>query len=233
MSDVDGTLTADESLEISTIHMIQKLEQSRISVGLVSGRTLPRLEKIALPLKITGPVIAENGGVAKYNLSDGLLDLGYSREPVVNMITKLHRLFPGCVVELPDNEDRLIDLSFSLEGINVKEIIPYLENVQMLDSGYMLHLLPAGITKGNTLKRMIGKPFHGHLLSDDEVMVFGDSSTDLSLFEIYKLSVLIRNPLLLSKEIERLSRYVSYHSEMANGDGFNEVCSYILSLRSC
>lgn len=232
MSDVDGTLTIDESPEPSTTRMLQTLEQSGISVGLVSGRTLPRLEKIALPLGITGPIIAENGGVAKLNLNDGLIDLGYSRDPVANVFTKLRRLFPGHFVELPDNNDRTIDLSFSSEGINAAEIEPYLGGVQMLDSGYMLHLLPAGVTKGNTLKRLLRKPLHRHLLSNDEVIVFGDSSTDLSLFELFKLSVLIRNPKLPPGEFERLSTFASYHSETTNGDGFNEVCSYILSLRS-
>jgi len=233
MSDVDGTLTIDESLGLSTIQVIQRLEQCGISVGLVSGRTLPRLEAVALPLGITGPIIAENGGVAKLSINDHLLDLGYSRSEVLNVFDRLRHLFPGCICELPDNKDRLIDFSFSVEGIEVKDIIPYLEGVQVLDSGYMLHLLPAGISKGNTLKMLLVQLPYNHVFYDNEVVVFGDSSTDLSLFELFKLSVLVPNPRLPRKEIDQLSGVAAFHSELINGDGFNEVCSHILSLRSC
>jgi phosphoglycolate phosphatase len=227
MADVDGTLTAWETIGSPVSEVISRLERRGISFGLVSGRTLPRLDPLALELGIKGPIIAENGGLAKLNVNQNLIDLGYSRQPALAAFSWLKELFPGSIRELPDNRDRQIDISFSADGIQPEEIRKYLKDVQVLDSGYMLHLLPDGISKGSTLKRLLTEFMKRHI-SPDEVMVFGDSATDVSLFTEFPNSVLIINPSLSDQNRKNMLQMAAFHSERTFGDGFLEVAEHVL-----
>ncbi len=230
MSDVDGTLTTDESIGAPVVEVVHQLEGQGIKVGLVSGRPLKRLEMHALAMGISGPIIAENGGVAQLSLKNGLLNLGYSREPALRAFEKLRGFFPGYITELLDNKDRLVDVTFSAPGINRIEMMKHLSDVQFLDSGYMFHILPAGITKGNTLKVLLTYPPYKQI-SQNEIIVFGDSATDMSLFTQFPNSVLVLNPLLSEQQRSDLHVVTRYHTEHFCGDGFVEVCRHILNLR--
>ncbi len=81
MTDVDGTLTADgTSFSPVLKECVARLRSAGIMVGLVSGRDLPRLESIVNWIEVNGPLIAENGGVARLSPEAANLDLGYSRK---------------------------------------------------------------------------------------------------------------------------------------------------------
>ena len=89
MTDVDGTLTAEGTSVGSVVwDTVSRLHEQGIIVGLVSGRTLPELESLALDLGLSGPIIAENGGVAKLKANAELVNLGYSREPALKALEK-------------------------------------------------------------------------------------------------------------------------------------------------
>jgi hydroxymethylpyrimidine pyrophosphatase-like HAD family hydrolase len=229
MSDVDGTLTANESLSSSVIGIVHQLEQNGINVGLVSGRPLKRLEIHAQAMGISGPIIAENGGIARLSLKDGLLDLSYTRKPALEAFEMLERVFPGNITVLPDNTDRMVDVTFSAKEINTAQLMKYLTDVQLLDSGYMLHLLPLGISKGNTLKRLLTYPTYQHI-SQDAVMVFGDSATDMSLFTQFYNSVLVLNPLVAEEQRNELLKVTRFQSDHFCGYGFIEVCGHLLKV---
>jgi len=120
MTDVDGTITTGEdSISSVVFRVIRHLEEQDIIVGLVSGRTLPELESLAHDLGITGPIIAENGGVAKLKVNGGLVDLGYSRQPALKALEKLKALYPNAIKEREDNRDRLIDVVIWSQGVEV------------------------------------------------------------------------------------------------------------------
>ena len=92
MTDVDGTITTGgDSIGSAVFQVIRRLEEQGIIVGLVSGRTIPRLELLAHVLDITGPIIAENGGVAEIEVNGRLVDLGYSRQPALEALAILVR----------------------------------------------------------------------------------------------------------------------------------------------
>lgn len=233
MTDVDGTITAaDDSLALITKRTIRRLEKQGMVVGLVSGQTLPRLEHLARDLEIGGPIIAENGGVAKLKLSDKLVDLGYSRYPAIKVLEKLKRLFPHAIEGTEDDRDRLVDMGIKTHGVETAELRRHLEDtdVDLLDSGYMLHLLPKWISKGGTLMRLLGKIGDG-TLSPEEVIVFGDSLTDSSLFRLFPHSVLITNPRLPAQETQALAEMAGYVSDLPFGDGFTQVALHILASR--
>lgn len=231
MTDVDGTLTAgDGSIDPSVPGAVRRLEEAGIAVGLVSGRTLARLDALADRLVASGPIIAENGGAARTAPGSDLVDLGYSRQPSLDALELLKSLYAGRIRERADNAVRLIDVVFWADGVTTDELREHTGDVQVLDSGYILHLMPPSISKGATLLHILGDIGDGGL-SPEDVMVFGDSATDLSLFEIFANSVLIPNPVLDHELTVAVEKAASYTSESPAGTGFSEVAGYIADFR--
>ncbi len=232
MTDVDGTLlTSGEYVSPEVVEAISRLREQGIIVGLVSGRTIPRLENLTSFAGTDGPIIAENGGSARLKAGGKLVDLGYSRQPALEAMKKLKKLFPGTLQEKEDNNDRLVDVAFRTSGIAADELRKHLENIQLLDSSYMLHLLQEGASKGRTLMSLLGR-IEGGDLSPEKVMVFGDSLTDISLFELFPHSVMVINPRLPAEQVEPVRELAEYISSLACGDGFIEVANHIVGLRA-
>lgn len=231
VADVDGTLTTlDNSISDAAVAAIQGLEGAGVMVGLASGRAMSRLQSLAERAGISGPVIAENGGIARLTMDGQLVDLGYSRQPAREAFRKLQSLYPGAIEETADDQFRLVDFGIRSRGVGPEELRGHLDGVQLLDSGYMLHLLQEGVSKGRTLTRLLEK-LGGGAVSPDDVMVFGDSTTDLSMFELFPHSVLIHNPRLSAEQRERMKGAAEYLSEMPMGDGFAEVARHIVAQR--
>ncbi len=197
-------------------------------MGLVSGRTIQRLESLAYTLGIGGPLIAENGGVAKLTPDAEFVDLGYSRQSAIKALEKLKAQFPNSIREREDNKDRLIDIVFWPQDIESEELVRHLGDAQLLDSGYILHLMQKGISKGRTLMRLLAHIGDG-ILSPTEVLVVGDSTTDLSLFELFPHSVLIPNPGLPIAQRIKLGKAAKYVSDRSFGEGFAEVAFHMLN----
>ena len=232
MTDVDGTIiTGGDTISPVVLHVVRRLEEQGVMVGLVSGRTLPRLESLANNLGITGPIIAENGGVAKLKVNGEVVDLGYSRQPALEALEKLKALYPDAIKEREDNRDRLIDVVIWSQGVEVSELRRHLGKTQLLDSGYILHLIQEGISKGRTLTRLLGDIADGSITLAN-VMVFGDSVTDLSLFEIFPHSVFIVNPKLTTEQWEGLKKIARYVNDLPVDEGFVEVVSHIVNIRT-
>ena len=229
MADVDGTLIDSGDISSPIVDLIRRLEQYGITVGLVSGRTLPELERMAASLGISGPVIAENGGLAKLAYNGSLLELDYSRKPAIKALQRLKSLFPGAIEEREDNKDRRIDMVFWSHGLATPELEKHTQEVQLLDSGYIRHVMQKGISKGKTLRRVLGEMDNS--MSPSEVLVFGDSTTDISLFESFPHSVLVVNPKLSAADAATLRGITEYVSNLTYGDGFAEVVSHILAIR--
>ena len=231
MTDVDGTLlTSIDNVGQEIIEAVSQLKKTGIKVGLVSGRTIPRLESLAALVGTNGPVIAENGGSAKLTAGGELLELGYSRQPALEALEKLKAVYPGNIKEKASNAERLIDVAFEAPGIPVADLKKHLDNIQLLDSGYMLHLLKEGISKGDTLKRVLER-MGEERPAPEEIMVFGDSLTDISLFELFPHSVLVINPGLPEGQAEPVRRQAEYMSSLNCEEGFIEVASHIIKLR--
>jgi len=232
MADVDGTLNDGSDMVLpEVIDAIHELEFNGILMGLASGRSDAMLRKIANLLQIKGPVIAENGAVARLSPNSDLLDLGYSRKPAIEALTKLKDLYPGQVKERWDNSQRMIDIVFQIDNVSIGELEALLPDVQVLDSKYIMHLMQKGISKGATLLKLLSLLPDGNL-NKEQVLVFGDSSTDLSLFEIFPYSILVRNPLIPIEEGHVLEERARFISNLEQGRGFAEVIQHILSLIS-
>ena len=232
MTDVDGTLTsANDIISPRVFETVLRLEESGIIVGLVSGRTLPGLESLAHRLNISGPIIAENGAIAMLKVDGELMELGYSRKPSMKALEKLKLLYPGSIRGREDNAERLVDVVFYSDNVPREALIQHLEDVQIVDSGYIMHLMPAGISKGATLLELLGSVGRDGV-APEEVMVFGDSATDLSLFELFPNSVLIPNPRLAPELTDDVQRAAAYIAGIPYGEGFVQVARYIADIRA-
>lgn len=230
MTDVDGTLLATgNTLETEVGEALCLLQRAGITIGLVSGRTLSRLETMSREFDLKGPIIAENGGIAKISPEDKLLEMGFSRQPAIDALRTLKELYPGAIHEREDNPERFIDMVFRADGISLEEMRKVIKPTQLLDSGYILHLMQEGISKGDTLVRVLDE-MKEEGFSRDEVMVFGDSVTDLSLFELFLNSVLIINPGLPEGQARIMEENAAYMSERQYGEGFTETALHIVSL---
>jgi len=233
MTDVDGTLLEEGEVAIpSAARAIRQIEGLGITVGLVSGRHMGKLESMAIDLNINGPIIAENGGLAKLHIDTDLFPLGYSRKPALKAFDNLKRLFPDTIRGREDNSNRLIDVVFFSDVLSTEELRKHTDgDVQLLDSGYIRHLMQKGITKGKTLMRLISDSRFNDI-DPEEVMVIGDSPTDISLFELFPNSVLVQNPNLPHDQIQTLKTICRYRSDLTFGEGFAEVANHIINLRT-
>jgi hydroxymethylpyrimidine pyrophosphatase-like HAD family hydrolase len=228
MTDVDGTLLArGNTLSTEVAEALHALQQVGIVIGLVSGRTLSLLEVMAQELNLTGPIIAENGAIAKVSPQSEMMELGYSRQPAIDALNTLKELYPGSIREREDNSERFIDIVIWADGISIEEIRDRIKPTQLLDSGYILHLMQEGIDKGRTLVKVLDEMKE---YSRNEVMVFGDSVTDQSLFELFPNNVLIVNPGLPEGQAEIIEKKAAYVSEKQYGEGFTEVALHIVNL---
>ena len=231
MTDVDGTITDILGyVEKIAQSALRDLIDSGITVGFVSGRTLPRLDPVALDIGINGPIIGENGGIAKLRTTGVLLNLGYSREPALKDLERLKKHFPNAITQTEDDADRKVDVGFKVQGIVPDELKKHLKDSELLDSGYMLHMLQKGVSKGGTLKRILPS-IGGGKLSPEQVLVIGDSLTDISLFRVFPHSVFIRNDRISSADRVAMEDAAEYVSGLEFGAGFAMVARHILKLR--
>jgi hydroxymethylpyrimidine pyrophosphatase-like HAD family hydrolase len=185
---------------------------------------------LANALKTSGPVIAENGCVAKLTKESSLYDLGYSRQPALKILNQFKAEFKSAIREAPDFKDRLIDVGFFADNIPMEKLTRQLRGVQLLDSGYMLHMIQEGVSKGKSLKRILGLIGDG-TIQPKEVMVFGDSATDVSLFTEFENSVLIINPRLTKQQTDCLRGIPKFKSALPFGEGFVEVADFLIKQR--
>ncbi len=237
MTDIDGTITSGASLKIGEgrfdpriAGVIRRLQEDNIMVGFVSGRNIADLEMYASDLNVTGPIIAENGALAKTRPGGELIDLGFKREVVAAALQKLYTLFPGAIESGEWNKTRTIDLIIMLHGVTGDEVRKHLDDCELLDSGYVFHLTPKGATKGKTLLRVLGRDGIC-CYSPGEVMVLGDAPTDLSLFQCFDIGVHISNPTIPAAQQAVLREAARYTSDVCCDEGFIEVADHILELR--
>lgn len=235
MTDVDGTITSEvkgvsSRFPPEVVTSLRLLEASGITVGLVSGRNMPDLDEYAANFGISGPLIGENGAMARMRRGGVLVDLGVSQKPALEALEKLKKLFPEAIETGDWNKSRAMDLIIKVNGVAPQEIARHLDGCDLLDSGYIFHLVQKGINKGTTLKRLLTEFGEGGL-SSDTVMVFGDAPTDQVLFETFPYGVLIVNPELPMEKRQALYDAARYVSSACCGAGFAEVTRHVLAAR--
>lgn len=216
VTDVDGTLTnADRRLDPRAIDAVHRLESSGIPVVLATGNVLPIALALHRSLGLSGPIVAENGGIL-YRKENGEVRV----ERLANRSIALAAYRALVAAGLPVRRlftDRWRETEVALEPtVPVPEIRRVLRGrsvrVATIGTGYAVHLMEHGAGKLPALRRAL-RPLG---LRPADCVVLGDGDNDVGMLRAAGFGVSFASGSLGAR---RAARYVS---RAAFADGFVE-----------
>jgi phosphoglycolate phosphatase (TIGR01487 family) len=197
-----------------------RLEAVGIPVLLASGNVMPSVRAFALMLGASGPLVAENGGMVAYRGTgwretiDVIADRKVADEAYEHLEQRMPEVRPLLTQRWRESEIA-IEMGPDVEAI--REILKD-HPVRVETSGYSIHIMDERVTKGSGV-------LHALNLIDippEEVLAFGDSENDITMFEAVGLSVAV------SPKEERLTSVADYTTNWTDGDGVFEAVSKVL-----
>ncbi len=192
LTDVDGTITdATRRIDTGAIECIRSLSDDGIEVVLASGNTACFMDALCKMTGTKGTFIAENGGVYRIGYTGTLHitgDQGVCRTALE--IVQAHYRKNGIELELYNPTYRYADLAFA-RTVPVEEVQQILagQPVQVIDTGYAIHLQSEGISKGTALialARDMG-------FSPKDFFAIGDGVNDIQMLQWAGRGVTIAN----------------------------------------
>ncbi len=216
LTDIDGTIT-DPSRRISTrsIEAIRSLTDRGVRVVLASGNTSCFMDALCKTIGTEGTFIAENGGASRIEFAGTLHITGDQRECKKALETLQAYYRPqGRELELYNPTYRFADLAFA-RTVQVEEVKTILRDnpVQVIDTGYAIHLQSPGVNKGTALVALA--PEMG--LSPADFLAVGDSVNDIQMLRTAGTGVAVANAHAETKAV------ADYVTEKEYGDGFVEA----------
>jgi phosphoglycolate phosphatase (TIGR01487 family) len=221
VSDIDGTLTTpDRRLSVAGATAVMRLEAVGIPVLLASGNVMPSVRAFALMLGASGPLVAENGGMVAYRGAgwretiDVIADRKVADEAYAHLEQRMPEVRPLLTQRWRESE---IAIEMGPDVDAIREVLKD-HPVRVETSGYSIHIIDQRVTKGSGV-------LHALDLIDippEEVMAFGDSENDITMFEAVGLSVAV------SPKDERLTSVADYTTKWTDGDGVFEAVSKVL-----
>jgi len=212
VTDVDGTLTdADRRLDPRAVTLVRSLENRGIPVALATGNVLPIALGLYRSLGLSGPIVAENGGILYRQDGSGrdVVERLTDRAVALAAFRKLRaaglpvrRLFT----------DRWRESEVALEpNVSVSAVRRALgkSGVEVESTGYALHLMERGGGKLPGLTRALG--YRG--LSPADAVILGDGDNDVAMLRAAGFGVSFASA---SARARRAARYVT-HGEFAAG----------------
>ncbi len=234
--DIDGTLTEDrntERLSTRAIEAIRKLLQvnKNIEVGLATGNshivamTLARY--IGLDLSRC-PLISENGCILWYKGTRYELCVEY-KEKLDQARSLIIEKLSDYVRESYQNEYRKFDYAYypkpnitpEKATAMIRELLEkhgLLNDLQVVYSGYAMHVIPKGIDKGYAVR------FYSKIscIPIEKIAAIGDSDTDIPLLEAAGIKVAVANA------TDSLKRVANIVLSRPSGEGVAEFIERFL-----
>ena len=205
VTDVDGTLTdASRRLDPVAIAQVRRLEDAGVPVLLATGNVLPIALALHRSLGLTGPIIAENGGMLYRQTPAGEERV----ERVADRRIALRALRRLIASGLPVRRlftDRWRESEVALEPkVAVRRIRRALEGipVEVESTGYAVHLMERGVGKLPTLVRAL-RPLG---LTPGDCVVLGDGDNDVPMLRAAGFGVSFSSA---SARARRAARYVT------------------------
>ena len=216
ITDIDGTIT-DRHRRIHTgaISSLRNLCDRGVEVVLASGNTACFMDALSKMIGTQGSFVAENGGVYRAGYTGDLRILGNQsvvREALDTVIGFYRQ--KGVTLDLYSPTYRFADLAFA-RTVPPEEVRGIVRDypVEVLDTGFAIHLQSQGISKGLafiTLAAELG-------LDPSEFLSVGDAENDIELLKYAGIGVAVRNapdPLIAA---------ATWVTEKKYGDGFIEA----------
>lgn len=215
VTDVDGTLTDKERrLNLDAVQVVRRLTETGIPVVLATGNVLPLALALHRFLGLSGPIVAENGGVLYHreenrdrveHLADRRVALAAYRR-LVRAGLPVRRLFT----------DRWRESEVALEeGVPERAIRGILRGspVRVESTGFALHLMQRGAGKLPALRRGL-KPLG---LTPGDCLALGDGDNDVPVLRASAWGV------SFPSASPRARRAADYVTQAEYGDGFVEA----------
>ncbi len=206
VTDVDGTLTRpDRRLDPRAVEAVRALERRGVPVVLATGNVLPIALGMHRALGLSGPIVAENGGLVYRRvggedrverLADRRVALGAYRAlkdagvPVRRLFTDRWRATEVALEPtVPIGRIRAV-----LAGRGIR--------VQVIPTGFATHLMARGTGKLPALRRALD----GIGLAPSDCVVLGDGDNDVGMLRASGFGVSFASA---SPRARRAARYVS------------------------
>jgi phosphoglycolate phosphatase (TIGR01487 family) len=216
LTDIDGTITRpDRRISTGSVELIRSLVDSGIVVVLASGNTSCFMDALCKMIGTEGTFIAENGGVYR---------IGFFGQPVITgdqapvraalSIVRDHFSEKGITLDLFSPAYRFSDLAFA-RTVPAEEVRRVLKDnpVQVIDTGYAIHLQAPGISKGTALVALAEKMG----LAPADFLAIGDSVNDVQMLKTAGIGVTVANA---HPETKAVAHYIAAKEY---GDGFVEA----------
>lgn len=233
-TDMDGTLTINNKFSATLLQALEDLATAGIKVLIITGRSAGWVSALSHLMPVVG-AIAENGGLFYPSGDDQPIiltpipDLADHRHSLGMVFEELKSKFP-CIQESADNGFRVTDWTFRVAGLSLDELEVLSNLCEEMGWGFtysnvQCHIQPLGQNKAVGLLQVLKK--HLPEFSLEEVLTVGDSPNDESLFDQgrFPVSVGVANVIKYADQLQYLP---SYLTTAAEGEGFCELCSYIL-----
>lgn len=207
--DVDGTLGDDSRrVNLDAVAALRRVNDSGVPVMLASGNVLPIAYALSNYLGLTGPIIAENGGIVCHRQEVHVLgDPERPREAYQYLKSRMEapRLFTDRWRETEVGLRRDVDIE------KVRELLKDHE-VEVQTTGWAVHIMHKGMNKFAGVRKaceLLG-------LSVKDVAAIGDSDNDEMMIEECGYGVAVANA------FEGTKRAASYVASRPDGDGVVE-----------
>jgi hypothetical protein len=216
LTDIDGTIT-DSSRRINTgaIEAIRSLVDEGIEVVLASGNTSCFMDALCKMIGTNGTFIAENGGVFRVGFT-GTLHIKGDQTPCRKALEIVQAYYRdrGKELVLFSPTYRFSDLAFA-RTVAYDEVKKILINypVQVIDTGYAIHLQSPGIDKGTALEALAQEMD----LSPSDFLAIGDSANDIQMLKKAGVGVTVANAHSDTKAV------AEFIAEKEYGNGFVEA----------
>lgn len=218
VTDVDGTIT-DRRRRINTaaVDAVRTLVDAGIEVVLASGNTVCFMDGLCKMVGTDGTIIGENGGVYRRGFP-GTLRVPGDKNACLAAFEVLKDYFAqkGVVLELFGEQYRFADVAFA-RNIDPDEARAVIRDhdfsVQVLDTGFAIHLQIPGVNKGTALVELAREMG----LAPSEMLAIGDSENDTEMLEAAGIGVAVANAPAQTRSA------ADWVSEGSYGDGFVEA----------
>ncbi len=179
VTDVDGTLTdRDRRLDPSAVACVRRLEAGGIPVVLATGNVLPFALALYRFLGLSGPIVAENGGLIYRH--EGGRDLVERRTDPAPARAGLRVLRRSGMPVRRLFTDRWRESEVALEpSVPVVRVRRLLRGSSLIveSTGYAIHLMERGGGKLPALRSAL----RGRGLTPDDCLVLGDGDNDVGI----------------------------------------------------
>ena len=220
--DIDGTITDDtRKICISAIEALRKAEKAGIPTIIVTGNVVNYAYAAEVLIGCSGGIVCENGGVVfkegeNNNAVETLVERDFVSSAENHLKEKLGEKFN--IHASHDNMYRLTETVFykTLAREELEEALKdfkYLDELEIYDSGFALHVTDKRVNKGTSLRYLCER----NGINMENVMAIGDSQNDEDFLKEVGYKIAVGNA------EDKLKQISTYTCEKMYGDGVAEA----------